>query len=99
MSVVNLQKAERELAEVASRIDALAKTATASAAHVTKLAAKTLKATAPAVAQQLCHRIASRAQRLFNQINQEPIEDGRRLTYCAEHSKPHPATRTNSNYA
>ena len=55
-------------------------------AQVTKLAAKTLKATAPAVAQQLCHRIASRAQRLFNRINQEPIE----LEWNAE---PHYALR------
>jgi DNA repair protein SbcC/Rad50 len=44
------------------------------AAQVSKLAAKTLKASAPAVAQQLCRRIAGRAQSLFNQINQEPIE-------------------------
>jgi DNA repair protein SbcC/Rad50 len=44
------------------------------AAQVSKLAAKILKASAPAVAQRLCHRISNQAQRLFNQINQEPIE-------------------------
>ena len=41
---------------------------------LTELARKTLLATAPAVAQHLCGRIATRAQRVFNQINPDPIE-------------------------
>jgi exonuclease SbcC len=43
------------------------------AKDLTELARKTLKDTAPAVAQHLCSRIATRAQRVFNQINPEPI--------------------------
>lgn len=44
------------------------------AAHLAKVAAKILKDAAPAVAQHLCGRIAAHAQRIFNQINHEPIE-------------------------
>jgi DNA repair protein SbcC/Rad50 len=44
------------------------------AIEITELARKTLRDTAPAVAQHLCNRIAARAQRVFNQINPEPIE-------------------------
>ncbi len=44
------------------------------AIKLTNLARDTLKNTAPAVAQHLCRRIAGRAQRVFNQINPEPIE-------------------------
>ena len=43
---------------------------------VTELARKTLRDTAPAVAQHLCNRIATRAQGVFNQINSDPIELG-----------------------
>jgi len=43
---------------------------------VTELARKTLRDTAPAVAQHLCNRIATRAQGIFNQINSDPIELG-----------------------
>jgi len=41
---------------------------------ITELARKTLRDTAPAVAQHLCNRIATRAQGVFNQINSDPIE-------------------------
>ena len=41
---------------------------------ITELARKTLRDTAPAVAQHLCNRIAARAQSIFNQMNSEPIE-------------------------
>jgi exonuclease SbcC len=44
------------------------------AGELAKLAGKVLKGAAPAVAQHLCSRIAANAQRLFNQLNQEPIE-------------------------
>lgn len=44
------------------------------AVALTELARKTLRDTAPAVAQHLCSRIAKRAQRVFNQINPDPIE-------------------------
>jgi exonuclease SbcC len=44
------------------------------AMELSKAAAKILKNAAPAVAQHLCSRIAANAQRIFNQINQEPIE-------------------------
>jgi exonuclease SbcC len=44
------------------------------ASDLTSLAAKVLKKAAPSVAQRLCCRIASNAQQIFNQINQEPIE-------------------------
>ena len=43
-------------------------------AQLSKMAAKILKDAAPAVAQHLCSRIAANAQRIFNQLNQEPIE-------------------------
>jgi exonuclease SbcC len=43
---------------------------------ITELARKTLRDTAPAVAQHLCNRIATRAQGVFNQINSDPIELG-----------------------
>jgi exonuclease SbcC len=43
---------------------------------ITELARKTLRDTAPAVAQHLCNRIAIRAQGVFNQINSDPIELG-----------------------
>ena len=45
-------------------------------ATITELARKTLRDTAPAVAQHLCNRIATRAQGVFNQINSDPIELG-----------------------
>jgi len=41
---------------------------------ITELARKTLRDTAPSIAQHLCHRIAARAQSIFNQMNSEPIE-------------------------
>ncbi len=44
------------------------------AGSLAKLAGKVLKDAAPAVAQHLCSRIAANAQRIFNQINQDPIE-------------------------
>jgi exonuclease SbcC len=44
------------------------------AMELTELARKTLRDTAPAVAQHLCSRIAKRAQGVFNQINPDPIE-------------------------
>jgi exonuclease SbcC len=44
------------------------------AIELTELARKTLRDTAPAVAQHLCNRIAVRAQSVFNQISPEPIE-------------------------
>ncbi|HSU53164.1 MAG TPA: SMC family ATPase [Candidatus Dormibacteraeota bacterium] len=44
------------------------------ATHLSKVAAKILKDAAPAVAQHLCSRIAASAQKIFSQINQEPIE-------------------------
>lgn len=43
---------------------------------ITEMARKTLRDTAPAVAQHLCNRIATRAQGVFNQINSDPIELG-----------------------
>ena len=43
---------------------------------IAELARKTLRDTAPAVAQHLCNRIATRAQGVFNQINSDPIELG-----------------------
>jgi len=56
---------ERVLAEI-GRCEA--------AMELTELARITLRDTASAVAQHLCTRIATRAQRVFNQINPEPIE-------------------------
>jgi len=47
---------------------------------ITELARRTLRDTAPAVAQHLCNRIAIRAQGVFNQMNPDPIE----LTWDAE---------------
>jgi len=44
------------------------------AGHLSKLAAKVLRDAAPAVAQHLCNRIGANAQKIFNQINPEPIE-------------------------
>jgi exonuclease SbcC len=44
------------------------------AGELARLAGKVLKNAAPAVAQHLCTRIAANAQRIFNQISQEPIE-------------------------
>jgi exonuclease SbcC len=44
------------------------------AMELTELARKTLRDTAPAVAQHLCSRIAKRAQGVFNQINPDPIK-------------------------
>lgn len=44
------------------------------AIDLTELARKILRDAAPAVAQHLCTRIASRAQAVFNQINADPIE-------------------------
>ena len=44
------------------------------AIELTELARRTLQKAAPAVAQHLCDRIASRAQALFNEINPDPIQ-------------------------
>jgi len=44
------------------------------AIKITELARKKLRDTAPAVAQHLCNRIATRAQGIYNQINSDPIE-------------------------
>jgi DNA repair protein SbcC/Rad50 len=44
------------------------------AGEIARLAGKVLRAAAPAVAQHICSRIAANAQRIFNRINQEPIE-------------------------
>lgn len=44
------------------------------AVELTEIARKTLRDAAPAVAQHLCHRIAVRAQVVFNQINPDPLE-------------------------
>jgi len=44
------------------------------AGHLAKMAGKVLKEAAPVVAQHLCNRIASNAQRIFNQINPDPVE-------------------------
>lgn len=44
------------------------------ASALTELARKTLRDTAPAVAQHVCDRIAAKAQGLFNQINPEPVQ-------------------------
>ena len=44
------------------------------ARELTELARRTLRDTAPAVAQHLCSRIAKRAQGVYNQINPDPIE-------------------------
>jgi exonuclease SbcC len=41
---------------------------------LTDLARRTLQNAAPAVAQHLCDRIASRAQAVFNRINPDPVE-------------------------
>jgi exonuclease SbcC len=46
----------------------------AAAAELGQLARSVLQKSAPAVARHLCNRIAGRAQRIFNQINQDPIE-------------------------
>jgi exonuclease SbcC len=42
--------------------------------ELTEMARKTLRDSAPAVAQHLCCRIATRAQAVFNQINPDPVE-------------------------
>jgi DNA repair protein SbcC/Rad50 len=44
------------------------------AIELTELARTVLRESAPAVAQHLCHRIAARAQQIFNQINHDPVE-------------------------
>ncbi len=44
------------------------------AIRLTELARHVLRDSAPIVAQHLCDRIASRAQRIFNRINHEPAE-------------------------
>lgn len=44
------------------------------AIDLTELARRTLRDAAPAVAQHLCNRIATRAQAVFNQINPDPVE-------------------------
>jgi exonuclease SbcC len=46
------------------------------AKEITELARKTLRDSAPAVAQHLCNRIANRAQGIFNEINPDPVELG-----------------------
>jgi exonuclease SbcC len=42
--------------------------------ELAELARTILRDSAPAVAQHLCHRIAGRAQQIFNQINHDPVE-------------------------
>jgi DNA repair protein SbcC/Rad50 len=44
------------------------------AIELTELARVVLRDSAPAVAQHICDRIAGRAQRIFNQINHDPVE-------------------------
>jgi exonuclease SbcC len=44
------------------------------AIKLTELARVVLRDSAPIVAQQLCERIAAQAQRIFNQINSDPVE-------------------------
>jgi exonuclease SbcC len=44
------------------------------AIKLTELARVVLRDSAPIVAQQLCDRIASQAQRIFNRINPDPVE-------------------------
>jgi exonuclease SbcC len=44
------------------------------AGELARLAGKVLKNAAPAVADHICKTIAADAQRIFNQINQDPIE-------------------------
>jgi exonuclease SbcC len=44
------------------------------AVDLTEAARRTLRDTAPEVARHICAHIAKRAQRMFNQINPEPIE-------------------------
>ena len=51
------------------------------AIDLTELARTTLRDAAPAVAQHLCDRIAAGAQRVFNQINPEPLQ----LAWDANH--------------
>ncbi|GEM_PF-440383 len=43
-------------------------------AQLTQKARQILQKAAPLVAERVCHRIAGRAQQIFNQINPEPIE-------------------------
>jgi len=57
------------------------------AIDLTELARRVLQKAAPAVAQHLCDRIATRAQVLFNQINPDPIQlawDAERYTLTVE---------------
>lgn len=44
------------------------------AIELTEFARTALRDSAPTVAQHLCHRIAGRAQQIFNQINHDPVE-------------------------
>jgi exonuclease SbcC len=44
------------------------------AGELARLAGKVLKNAAPAVADRICKGIAAEAQRIFNQINQDPID-------------------------
>jgi DNA repair protein SbcC/Rad50 len=67
--VAEHETARREQEIVASKIGRCA-----AAIDVIGLARTTLRDSAPAVAQSLCDRIASHAQRVFNQINPEPVE-------------------------
>ena len=41
---------------------------------LTQIARRVLQKAAPKVAQHVCHRVAARAQQIFNQINPEPVE-------------------------
>jgi len=55
-----------EINRVVQRLEAAVK--------LTELARVVLRDSAPIVAQQLCDRIAAQAQRIFNQINHDPVE-------------------------
>ena len=65
----SLRQVEREIGRLRAAIE------------LTETARKTLRDTAPEVARHICHRIAERAQRVFNQINPEPVE----LEWDSEH--------------
>jgi exonuclease SbcC len=82
----DLQSAQRELKQERDRLKQWKEACTEreridgeiarlkAAGELARLAGKVLKNAAPAVAQHLCTRIAANAQRIFNQINQDPIE-------------------------
>jgi exonuclease SbcC len=84
--LANLQNARREMDREEARflewqkacagrdeIDRLIQRLEA-AVDLTESARVVLRDSAPMVAQQLCDRIAAQAQRIFNRINQDPVE-------------------------